>query len=374
MSTDLGDSDKTSDIPASSADGPVIVSRAMTTIRDLANNIDENWRSTQSEFVRGACDDAEMAAEFVNRMPVSNAAFTLALWENDAYVRSFEKMRLAVRSISGCLLDIDRSNGKPRPRSVRTLTEDAAKLRRGLYDAIIAVRNVVRQSEATVPLRDREMALQLADKIEDQIVARGLGGVDVAENEAKRVLTRIWGVYAEARRAAGDIGAKSLGHEYAKYAAREARVANILRWIVGGLTLVVVAGAVWFNYRVTEATVVLELARLSATIPLGLLAVYLAKESTKHRDAARWSRELAIALHTVDVYAEGSPAPDGQALRQALGMRVYGATPDRTTSAPDPVLIKDALDLLKKVAETAQGPADLVQRLRDILEKLRDGK
>ena len=177
-------------------------------------------------------------------------------------------------------------------------------------------------------------------------------------------------ITAAARRIGQD-GAERLGNAYDNYARREARTADFLRWFVIGLTFVIAGGAVWFNLRVTTATLALELARLSATIPLGLLTLYLARESRRHRRAASWASELAIALHTVDAYS--APLTEGEALRQALGMRVYG-TPVDMAAPPDPDVLEELLNPVKKVTESVQGLSEAAQKLRDVVEKPRGVK
>ena len=207
--------------------------------------------------------------------------------------------------------------------------------------------------------------LKIVEEFERLLDERGVAGVAASDHEHERFSLR--------RSLTGRAAARSLGNEYDEHAKKEARAADVLRWWVAGLALLVAGAAVWFNYRVSEATLLLELARLSVSVPLGLLAVYLARESARHREAAHWSRELAIALHSVDSYAAASPEADRHALRQALGMRVFGAAPDSAKPA-EPDILDQMLGPVRKVTESVQGMSEAAQKLREVVEKPRGGR
>ena len=200
-----------------------------------------------------------------------------------------------------------------------------------------------------------------------------LVGGGAADHELKRTVAWIRDLYEKGSRLTGRNAARSLGNEYDEHAKKEARTADVLRWWVAGLALVIAGAALWFNYAVTEKTLLLELARLSVTIPLGLLALYLAKESARHREVARWSRELAIALHTVDSYIVTSPKTHGHALRQALGMRIFGTAPDPVGQS-DTHVLDELLGPVRKVTDSVQGLSEAAQNLRNAIEKPRGGR
>jgi len=193
------------------------------------------------------------------------------------------------------------------------------------------------------------------------------------EREATHTAWRIRKLLSLARQATGDIGATSLGHEYHNYATREARTATVLRRWAIAVTGVIAVLAFWFNARLSEATIAVELLRLSVAIPLAALAGYLARESSKHRREANWARERAIALHTMPAYVAESNKDDGHALRQALGMRVFGAPADRPDSASDPATAEHLSAPVQKIAEEVRGIVDTMQGLGDVIAK-RDSK
>jgi hypothetical protein len=250
-------------------------------------------------------------------------------------------VRAAVHKISGWLLAFDQFEGKARDNAARALSDYAGLLRYGLGKAMTALREVVDQG-ADVESGVRDRVLVIVEEFERVLDERGVARIAASDQEYGRSWFR--------RSLTGRAAARSLGNEYDQHANKEVYTANVLRRWVAGLAVLVAGAAAWFNYAVTEATLLLELARLSVTIPLGLLALYLARESARHRAAAGWSRELAIALHSVDSYIATSPKADGEALRQALGMRIFGATPD--TPAADPSESDLLHTVLTKLTET----------------------
>jgi hypothetical protein len=323
-------------------------------IDDLVERIRVDWRSPRPGAVRRACHDVELGADLLKRMKGEtnadpNAAvvptlFRPALEADPANRDAYRTVRAAVRSISGWLLAFDQYEGRTRERATSALIEHAKELRSGLFDVLAALREVVdRATDVDAELRDE--ALQVAEEFEDALAARGLVGPDASDYELKR--TMAWLRDRTAKRAAG-----TLGNKYDEHAGREASTANLLRWCVAGLALVTAGAAVWFNYAVTEATLLLELARLSVTVPLGLLALYLARESARHRTTATCLRELAIALHSVDRYIATSPEPDGHALRQALGMRAFGAAPASAAEVRESDLLHTVVTKLTETVST----------------------
>jgi hypothetical protein len=193
-------------------------------------------------------------------------------------------------------------------------------------------------------------------------------GIVQAEREANQTLGRIRDLYTRAQQATADVGAESVGEHYDKYAAREARIADLLRLLVGCIVVVIVLQAVFFNRTVTEATLAVELVRLSSAVPLAGLAAYLARESTKHRDAARWGRERAIALHTMPAYTAELDQDDRRVLWQLLGNRVFGLTADQVVDGSAPSLLDELLGTVQKVTEGLRNLSDTVQSLRGIPE------
>lgn len=327
-------------------------------IYDLAQRIRADWRSPRPGTVRRVCDDVELGANLLKRMKgkaeaqadgdeepaVVSALFRPMLEADPANREAYHTVRAAVRSISGWLLAFDQYEGRTRERATAALIEHATELRSGLFDVLAALRAVVARA-TDVDEAARNEALKVAYEFEDELAARGLVGPVAAEHELKR--TMAWLRDRTAKKAAG-----ALGNEYDKHANREAHTANVLRWCVAGLALITAGAAVWFNYSVTEATLLLELARLSVTIPLGLLALYLARESARHRATAAGSRELAIALHSVDNYIATSPEPDGQALRQALGMRAFGTAPMSATGTRESDVLQTVITKLTETVIT----------------------
>jgi hypothetical protein len=334
--------------------------------------IQQEMRGPRSALVRAACDDVELTAEFVRGVAGEFVDVVSALREESAYLDACRAIHADVRAVHARLILIDQHDHNDRHRSARALETHSAELRRGLFDAVVSFRAVVDQ--VVVDPERLKGAQQLAETVEDELLLRGFAGADAAEHAAHRTFTRLRGLLDKARRTTGDIGAQALGHEYEKHAKDEAHVADVLRWWAVGLSVAAAAAALWFSHTVTQAPLPVALARLSVTVPLGLLAIYLGKESARHRQVARWSSELSIALRTVDAFIEGSSSKtDGRALRHALGMRVYGSTPDRAEPLGTQ-LTDQLLDPVRKVSESVQGLGEAAQRLRDVVEKPRGGR
>jgi hypothetical protein len=335
-----------------SADFAASLSFREKAISEQAKTIQDRWRESRHPPVRGVCEDVALVAAFIGGMTGEDGSSPLrsALAGHEAYRTAIKVLRESMREVHGSLDKAVRSAARERDGALRKLMEDADRLLTALRDATAAVRDVVEQA-AGMEQPARHVVERFVDDIDDKLVARG--SMTPEEARARRLVSAINGLLEKARRATGGVGALGLGREYARYARHESQVATALRCAVGGLAIAVAWLALWFHHGTTEATLLLEVARLSATVPLGVLAIYLARESTRHRTAARRARELAIALQTVDTYIADSTEADGHTLRQALGMRAFG--PPTGVPAANPSESDLLHSVIIKVTETVTG-------------------
>ncbi|KOV87186.1 hypothetical protein [Nocardia sp. NRRL S-836] len=311
-------------------------------VNELAGRIRRHWSTTKDRRVQAACSAVELVYHFVERClrkeevaePISTAVRA-----DEAFAGRFAAIHATVKDFGACLMAIDRAGASPsRDKLVDDLTALSIRLRQQLSDAVdafVAVVDAVRADPA-----DQANAQRVATDLRQQLKTREL----LQEAEDAR---------DELRKVTGDVGAGELGTHYAGYADVEAKRADQLRWGVAGLLGLVAAGAVALSLWHPELSYSTALVRLSATVPIGVLAAYLARESGKHRQNAKNARDLAIAMHTLPSYVEPLPE-NGAELRMALGKRVFGPSADQAGPEPpqDDGLVNDlprALDALEEV-------------------------
>ena len=353
------DFDGTETPPADSE--PLVLIRAQAGLETLADEIRTNWTGSLPTSVRRACEDVVLADSFARAADSVPDDIKHDLWKDAAYLGAFEELRTTAGYMRSLLQVVDRRGGRRRDGSARVLAEHATSLRASLHEAVAAFAQVV-EHNTTAP--DTDEARKLAERYLGDIWAlQGHDMVD-AERAANQTLGKILDLHSQAQQATADIGAGTVGEHYEKYAHREARIADLLRLIVGGIVVVIVLQAVFFNRAVTEATLTVELVRLSSAIPLAALAAYLARESTRHREAARWGRERAIAMQTMPAYTAEFEEDDRRVLWQVLGIRVFGLTPDGNTVAPEPSLPEELLGTVQKVTDGLRNLGDTLNSLR----------
>lgn len=172
-------------------------------------------------------------------------------------------------------------------------------------------------------------------------LGEGLGAAEilVAANAANAETQR---VLKEARDAAGEVGALSLGTHFERYASRESQTADRLRiasLLIVGITTIATAMYL-LGFGTASADVAWqELVRISLAIPLVALAGYLGREASRHRRIANWARQREVQLKTLEAYIAPMPEKDRQRLRADLGRRVFGSDlPDLASKEDSPAL------------------------------------
>jgi hypothetical protein len=262
-------------------------------VNKLDRRIRENWNTTRNRRVRGACEDANLVAEFVAGYLVveeENDFVGVELRHKDYFVEVFEVIHETVGKFDGCLSAIEQGAPEHEQELLDTLADLATTLRQWLGEAVDAFVAVIKDLTARGKVfpRDRAEALRLAGEIRGKLETRQL------IHEASRALNETLRVRDEVKVAAGTVGAGHAGAFYEEHANLEYRTANRLRAVVACLLTATTVGVLVFVSRLEPLTLGSELVRLSATIPIALLAGYLELgEGTGDRPA-----DLARLLRT----------------------------------------------------------------------------
>lgn len=154
--------------------------------------------------------------------------------------------------------------------------------------------------------------------------ARGIAG-EVADELAGYDL-----VYAESAEKTsvglgGTTGSMALGMFFTDRAASERKTADQLRAGVIFLLVLIAAVAAWilFLSPLDSDTLGREFARLSTTVPLAVLAGYLGRESSRHRNTADRSEEFGAHLKHLDGYVSQLSEEERRRYRYELGQSAY---------------------------------------------------
>ena len=180
----------------------------------------------------------------------------------------------------------------------------------------------------------------------------------LTKQDAVRGVEQIYQSADAAKSAVGLAGVASLADIFHKYANEQRDQAT--SWIV--LTWFVVSGlvgwGVWFLYRgqAAQFTVPELVAHALITLPVLGAAAYSARESSRHREASQWGRQLAAQLQTITAYVDPLPTELKSALLARFGEYVFGPhSPGRVDNQlhtiPPEVLqsVSDAATVLKNL-------------------------
>jgi hypothetical protein len=330
---------------------------AMNAVKKLNRQISRHWRESTDKQIQSACDDVELTADFIDRCFKTNevpSSITDVVRKNDDYVAAFAKIRSTIDDFEATLFAIDKADSRDRNPSgsyktlVESLSDLAGLLRSHLHEATDAFIHVVNEQTTNDHnhVEARTKALSVADDIRSQLKGRQL----IHDAERARI---------ERQKAESDRDTRELAAYYLTHAAREKRRADWLRMGAAVLLVAITGGAVYMNFFLFDAVSVgAELVRLSATVPIAVLAGYLARESSRHRRSATWADHLAIAMQTLPGYVQPL-GDDGVELRKLLGLRVFGAAMDETTAPGDDGLFD----------ELSQKVVDALNQLRETIER-----
>jgi hypothetical protein len=204
----------------------------------------------------------------------------------------------------------------------------------------------------------------------------GVGGAqaDLIDAYAKRIELKRITAEAEAARdrtveaaiasenAAGISGTASLAAYFKGQADRESRLAEVFR--VGVIITLFVVGVA--SYRtassLSDTAGLLEVVRhLSYAVPVGLLAIYLSRQSAYHRDQAAWARSLEVQLDTLEAYIAPLDDVDKSKLRAEFGQRVFGARCNGHAEDGTDAALPQVSELLDKLSQLVTKLGDIVK-------------
>lgn len=179
----------------------------------------------------------------------------------------------------------------------------------------------------------------------------------MAELRSQR-LTQLVGeateVVSHVREAAGEAATHSLGEHYASFSAGQAKTADRLRILVALLlSAISVAAATFllFNHGIKSWPE--QLTRLSITVPLLLLAYYLSRESSRHRNSSARAREVEIRMRTVRAYTAELPRKDRGEILALLGRVAFGG-PLTLEKEPENAVGDEAVQVLTVALQAVQ--------------------
>lgn len=172
-------------------------------------------------------------------------------------------------------------------------------------------------------------------------------------------------VYAERAEEAsvkpgGKTGSLALGEFFLSRAAAERTFAN---WLQAGavfllVLIAVLAAWILFLSPLDSDTLGRAFARLSTTVPLAVLAGYLSRESSRHRNTADRSGELGAHLKHLDDYVVKLSEEEGRRYRYELGQSAYAADKHGVGGANS----SNSPGLVEEVARLAEAIKSLASR------------
>jgi hypothetical protein len=147
-----------------------------------------------------------------------------------------------------------------------------------------------------------------------------------AVNEAQEARDEVVEAAGHAREAAGLVGTGELAKHFTAYSTRERQTADRLR-VASVAIAVIVSGLAALSYFLGAVPLSLpqELSKAAIGLPLVALALYLGRESSRHRHHASEAASIQIRLQTVRAYTDEMPSSAKNDIRAELGRRIFGA-------------------------------------------------
>jgi hypothetical protein len=151
---------------------------------------------------------------------------------------------------------------------------------------------------------------------------------------------------------------RKLSKHFEEYGRKEYTVADRLR-NASVLSLLFSAVATYLTaFHLPSPTIAAEVAKLTAVVPLTLLAVYTARESSRHRDASSWAVHLAVQLETFGTYTAGLSDTERLLIQTQFANRIFGPPPTRASGDADAATVTDRLaGVLRRRNGAAPGDA-----------------
>ncbi|MGH3899828.1 MAG: hypothetical protein ACRDTA_16600 [Pseudonocardiaceae bacterium] len=155
-------------------------------------------------------------------------------------------------------------------------------------------------------------------------------------------------------------GSVALGEFFISRGVSERKFANWLRAGAAFLLVLITVLAAWilFLSPPDSDTLGREFARLSTTVPLAVLAGYLSREASRHRNTADRSGELGAHLKHLDDYIVKLSEEEGRRYRYELGQSAYAPDKHGVSTADSP----NSPGLVEEVARLAEAIKGLAPR------------
>lgn len=153
---------------------------------------------------------------------------------------------------------------------------------------------------------------------------------------------------------AGGEAAGELSNHFADFAQSEKTGADAFRAAAMALAGGAAAVAVILLWGLEDPSVGQVLRKGLITLPILLLAAYLAREASAHRTTYRWLKTVEVQLRTVKAYTDPLPEPTREVIQQTFGRYVFGNGPIGRT-LPDEGRLVDDLAVLRQVVDLISG-------------------
>jgi hypothetical protein len=144
-------------------------------------------------------------------------------------------------------------------------------------------------------------------------------------------------------------GSAALEEFFSAHAVAQQKRADLLQGGVVVALIVIAALAVWilFLSPFDSDTLGRAFARLSTAVPLAVLAGYLGRESSRHRNTAARSGELGAHFSNLDSYVMELSEDDRRRYRYELGQKAFIADKHGAGETSSPGFVEEAARLVK---------------------------
>lgn len=165
---------------------------------------------------------------------------------------------------------------------------------------------------------------------------------------------RLDAIVDDAQQAAGTVADSELATAFNTYEKAEAKTANYFRRGALGVLLGVLALSVYSSIKL-PTNLGSSLAHLGIALS-GLAAfAYLARESSQHRNSARWAAIMAVQLKTIGAFSSDMSTEQREELRAYFGRRVFSELPAVQGSEKDPRLTPDSVQAVIEILKSLRG-------------------
>lgn len=300
--------------------------------RDLLACADEIGfhRDSRNEVVRGALGVADISAELVITICSEGSP---SPWDSPDYLTAIRQASIRMRDLQltlGRRRQIGRDCAENVGRKLQAFGTSMAKVGEAYREVVVS------KSEGG----SRPNVLDNLDRFEDEL------SIWFASSESEEA--------DDPRSRVTNDGSIDLAGQLTRDIRTEERAAVVFRAssIIVLVLVALVAGRYLFAGTLDERLVGPELLRLSVTVPLGVLAGYLARASYQHRSMARQLSGLRLQLVTLETFVARFSVEDAYRYRYDVAERLYSTyTPAPPESAEQPGVGQEIVVALEGLAD-----------------------